>query len=166
MSIHSGGTGNIRHSPRNGFTACSALFPGTSFVDPVIRATRWRRRKLGACIGAPEPHGFAVRNRKALVSRSVASTASRPTFVTIAIRPSWRGGMATANHRITKNGSDFFQGRELDGSISLNGLRKLHSKKFAQRRLVSMRGAPHVCETARRANHIESRQVTTCGEPA
>ena len=29
-SIHSGGTGNIRHSPRNGFTAYSALFPGTT----------------------------------------------------------------------------------------------------------------------------------------
>src|SRR4029077_17408865 len=29
-SIHSGGTGNIRHSPRNGFTAYSALSPGTT----------------------------------------------------------------------------------------------------------------------------------------
>ena len=57
------------------------------FVDPVIRATRWRLRELDACFGAPEPHGFTVRNRKALVSRSAASTASRLTFVTIAIRP-------------------------------------------------------------------------------
>src|SRR3954453_15425769 len=38
-SLHSGGTGNIRHSPRNGFTAYSVLFPGTNCcVDPVIRA--------------------------------------------------------------------------------------------------------------------------------
>ena len=29
-SIHSGGTGNIRHSPRNGFTVSSALSPGTT----------------------------------------------------------------------------------------------------------------------------------------
>jgi hypothetical protein len=28
-SIHSGGTGNIRHSPRSGFNSCSALSPGT-----------------------------------------------------------------------------------------------------------------------------------------
>ena len=46
-SIHSGGTGNTRHSPRNGFTAYSALSSGTTcFVDPVIRATRWRLANL------------------------------------------------------------------------------------------------------------------------
>ena len=46
-SIHSGSTGIIRHPPRNGFTASSALFPGTNcFVDPVIRATRWRLANL------------------------------------------------------------------------------------------------------------------------
>ena len=43
---------------------------------------------------------------RALVARSVASTASRPTFVTIASRPSWQGGMARANHTFLKNGSE------------------------------------------------------------
>ena len=33
-SIHSGGTGNIRHSPRNGFTAYCALSPGTGLFCP------------------------------------------------------------------------------------------------------------------------------------
>jgi hypothetical protein len=33
-SIHSGGTGNIRHSPRNGFTAYIALSPGTGLFCP------------------------------------------------------------------------------------------------------------------------------------
>jgi len=51
-SIHSGSTGNIRHPPRNGFTAYSALFPGTNcFVDPVIRATRWRLANLTPASG-------------------------------------------------------------------------------------------------------------------
>ena len=46
------GTGIIRHSPRNGFTAYSALFPGTTcFVDPVIRATRWRLANLTPASG-------------------------------------------------------------------------------------------------------------------
>ena len=100
-SIHSGGTGIIRHSPRNGFTAYSALFPGTTcFVDPVIRATRWRRRELDACEGAPEPHGFAVRQAARSSVALPASTASRPTFVTIASRPSWQGGMAVSKAQI------------------------------------------------------------------
>ncbi|MBV9981532.1 hypothetical protein [Bradyrhizobium sp.] len=60
--------------------------------------------------------------------------------------------MATANHKISKNRSHFFQGWELDGAISLKGLRKLRSKKFAQRRLVGVCVVPHVRETARRAN--------------
>jgi hypothetical protein len=33
-SIHSGGTGNIRHSPRNGSTAYIALSPGTGLSCP------------------------------------------------------------------------------------------------------------------------------------
>src|SRR6202043_2053320 len=33
-SIHSGGTGNIRHSPRDGVTAYCALSPGTGLFCP------------------------------------------------------------------------------------------------------------------------------------
>ena len=116
-SIHSGSTGIIRHPPRNGFTAYSALSPGTNcFVDPVIRATRWRPRELDACIGAPEPHGFAVRKQARSSVAPPASTASHPTFVTIASRPSWQGRMAQANHIFLKNGSKLFFVRGLDSN--------------------------------------------------
>jgi hypothetical protein len=51
--------------------------------------------KLDASVGASGPHGFAVRIG-ALVTRTAASTASHPAFMTIAKRPSHRDGMARA----------------------------------------------------------------------
>src|SRR6266700_2739723 len=48
-SIHSGGTGNIRHSPRNGFTAYNALSSVTGlfchrrFVDDRTSLPGWAR---------------------------------------------------------------------------------------------------------------------------
>jgi hypothetical protein len=51
--------------PTQWFYGFLRALPGDHrFVDPVIRATRWHPRELDACFGAPEPHGFAVRNRK------------------------------------------------------------------------------------------------------
>jgi len=44
----------------------------------------------------------------ALVSRAVTATASRLTFMTIAIRPSCRGGIPRINHIFLKNGSKYF----------------------------------------------------------
>jgi hypothetical protein len=78
---------------------------------------------------APEPHGFAVRPG-ALVSRAIAATASHLTFMRIAKRPSWRGGMARANHTFPKNGSEIFFHGAMDRPISLKGLRKLDLKKI------------------------------------
>src|SRR4051794_14312996 len=43
--------------------------------------------KLGASIGAPGPHAFAVRERPRSSVAAFASTASHRTFVTIAIAP-------------------------------------------------------------------------------
>ena len=61
-SIHSGGTGKHPAFPTQWFYGFLRALPGDHrFVDPVIRATRWRRRELDACFGAPEPHGFTVR---------------------------------------------------------------------------------------------------------
>src|SRR5580704_15434082 len=48
-SIHSGGTGNIRHSPRNGFTAYIALSPGTGLSCP--RRFVDHPAKLNASVG-------------------------------------------------------------------------------------------------------------------
>jgi hypothetical protein len=47
-----------RHSPRNGFTAYSALSPATGFFATVACGCF---RKLDASIGASGPHDFAVR---------------------------------------------------------------------------------------------------------
>ena len=102
-SIHSGSTGNIRHPPRNGFTVSFALFPGTiGGVDPVSPLVPRLAARLGSARfhqdldadhGAPEPHGFAVRKIARSSVAPFASTASRPAFVTIAIRPSQWDGM-------------------------------------------------------------------------
>ena len=70
--------------------------------------------ELDACFGAPEPHGFAVRKQARSSVTLLTSTASHPTFVTIASRPSWQGGMATAKHIFPKNGSEIFFTRGLD----------------------------------------------------
>jgi hypothetical protein len=50
--------------------------------------------RLDASVGASGPHDFAVRVSAVRLARAAASTVSRPTSVTIAIRPSlgtgWR----------------------------------------------------------------------------
>jgi hypothetical protein len=43
---------------------------GPGFLAPVTCATRLRRRKLSASVGAPGPHGFALRKQAALVCRA------------------------------------------------------------------------------------------------
>ena len=52
-------------------------------------------REVDASVGASGPHGFAVRKTGAFVLAPLASTASRPTFVTMANAPpgeaEWRG---------------------------------------------------------------------------
>jgi hypothetical protein len=50
-----------RHSLRDGFTVSFVLFPGTGLVVPVVRRVL---HDLGASVGAPEPHDFAVRNMR------------------------------------------------------------------------------------------------------
>jgi hypothetical protein len=71
-----------------------------SFVlSPVIGLSCHRRlrkgfRKLDASVEAPGPHDFAVRKITRSSAAQLASTASRPASVTIAIRPlvGWDGG--------------------------------------------------------------------------
>src|SRR6266700_3741854 len=59
-SIHSGGTGNIRHSPRNGFTTYFALSPGTGLFCPRHLAD-FSSAKLDTSVGVSATHGSAVR---------------------------------------------------------------------------------------------------------
>jgi len=174
--IHSGGTGNIRHSPRNGFTGYSALFPGTTALLTPSSRDALASCELDACFGAPEPHSFAVRNRKALVSRSVAATASHLTLLTIAKRPSCGGGIAGAKHKFLKTGNKIFLRGGLDRPSSLKGLGKLNLKISALRRPGRLRVGPDAGETARRANRKkrdrslstphgeEARVRTICGQ--
>jgi hypothetical protein len=72
---HHGHTGNTRHSPRNGFTAYSALSPVTGLV--CHRRQRNRFRRLDASVGASGPHDFAVRKHALSSATPPASTASR-----------------------------------------------------------------------------------------
>ena len=76
-----------RHSPRNGFTAYFVLSPVTTLFDTVacasyrrLDANDWGVRTTR--LGRPRQHHSS--------SAPTASTASRPAFVTIAIRPSCR----------------------------------------------------------------------------
>ena len=51
----------IRHSPRNGFTAYSALSLATGLVCHHRPRDAFASRELDASVGASGPHGFAVR---------------------------------------------------------------------------------------------------------
>jgi hypothetical protein len=64
------GRRNSRHSPRNGFTAYSALSPAIGFVATVPAQCKALSR-VDASIAASGPHGFAVRGRR---SSSTGST--------------------------------------------------------------------------------------------
>ena len=93
-SIHSGSTGNIRHPPRNGLRLIPRSPRGPIALLTPSSARRFGRRcELDACKGAPEPHGFDVRETARSSVAPFASTTARPAFVTIAIRPSQWDGM-------------------------------------------------------------------------
>ena len=79
-------TGITRHSPRDGFTAYNV-------ISPVIGLYCHRRlrnyfRKLDASVEASGPHDFAVRIRAVRQRHVSVHRILRPTFVTIAKRPS------------------------------------------------------------------------------
>src|SRR6266702_1159480 len=106
-SIHSGGTGNIRHSPRNGFNGFLRALPGDEFLLPPsphglhgIPHPGWAEcasarldTNNGCQDHTPSPSATLSLVSRALLDRSrltrpaiscahdiVASTASRPTF--------------------------------------------------------------------------------------
>src|SRR5256885_2667147 len=67
-------------------TVSFVLFPVTGLV--CHRRQRKYFRRLDASVGASEPHDFAVHLTCCSSAAPSASIASRPAFVTIAIRPS------------------------------------------------------------------------------
>jgi len=80
--------------PAQWFYGLYVISPGTGLFCPRHFRRNCALRKLSASVGAPGPHDFAVRFRRARLASPSASTATRLTSVTIAKRPSWRGGMA------------------------------------------------------------------------
>ena len=79
---HTGAAENIRHSLRNGFTAYNALSPVSLALLPPQTPTSVR-----------QDHTSLPYASMPFVKGTSASTAPRPTFVTIMIRPSGRDGM-------------------------------------------------------------------------
>ncbi len=77
---HTGEAEAVRHPLRNGFTAYFALSSGTGLSCPRHQRDAKHHRQLDASVGAPGPHGFAVRKTCRSSFGTPASTASRLTF--------------------------------------------------------------------------------------
>jgi hypothetical protein len=106
-------SGGIRHPLRDGFTAYAALSPVIGLV--CHRRRRSPLRQLDASVEASGPHGFAVRSNVVRPARlpiahevqpalrhpwradALASTTSRPAFVTTRDRPSCRNETAAVS---------------------------------------------------------------------
>ncbi len=84
---HHGHTGNTRHSPRNGFTAYSALSPGTGLSCPRRRQSCLRR--LDTSVGASGPHDFAVRFPRSSSCRAVSVHRIPPRVRDVRNAPLW-----------------------------------------------------------------------------
>jgi hypothetical protein len=69
---------------------CAMVPRGPGFLAPVACKTRKRLCGLSASVGAPGPHDFAVRDRVIRLMTRRVHRVPRPTFVTIAKRPSYR----------------------------------------------------------------------------
>jgi len=141
-SIHSGGTGNNRHSPRNGWNGFLRALPGDEFLFATIAARiEWfhvpgwvdkTSARLSISNGCQDhtTSPYATMPLVLRVCRSLtgepalrprfardaaASTASHPNVRDDREAPLFgRGGMARANHIFLKNRSDLFFARGLD----------------------------------------------------
>jgi hypothetical protein len=91
-------SGNTPAFPAQWFYGLLRALPGDRAFLPPSPAGSFASRELDASVGAPGPHGFAV--RAACARRLRAARPPHPTarFVTIASRPSHRVRHATLNH--------------------------------------------------------------------
>jgi hypothetical protein len=119
---HTGTAGALRHSPRNGFTAYAALSPETN----------------SSCLRHRRIDGVRLTRAKARpaipisAAGAAASTAFRPTSVTIAIRPSWRAGTGGVVGLIWGWREEvYFCRQDWTGQITLIGLEKFVSPRIA-----------------------------------
>ena len=156
MNFHSGGTGNIRHSPRNGWNGCSVISPGNrAFLPPSSAGLLKRPRKLDTSVGVSGSRGLTVRPGRARRTRRCGHRIPPPTFVTIAKRPLWRRDRRSKTHiSFPKNGREIFLRGELGRLSRLKYLGKLICRRCGLRALDRVVVAQHVRETARRANQV------------
>jgi hypothetical protein len=124
---HHGHTGITRHSPRNGFNSLYRALPGDrAFLPPSPREVT--SAKLDTSVGASGPHDFAVRRKqRPRQKRRLASTASRPAFVTIASRPCVGRDVARYTSDLHFGKTEIFFRKRLDkrpNAKSQNGARR------------------------------------------
>jgi hypothetical protein len=115
----------IRHSLRDGFNGFLRTLPGVhDLLVTVVREIT--TRGLSASQGAPGPYDFFVRNEVIRPRKACALTPSRPSHpvsrvVTIAIRPSGRGGMHELKHISEKQKTKIFSRQDWTVESALNG---------------------------------------------
>ena len=78
--------------PAQWFYGLYVISPGTGLFCPRHLRGNCFLRKLSASVGAPGPHDFAVRFKRARLASPSASTAARLSSVTFAKRPSDEAG--------------------------------------------------------------------------
>ena len=114
----------IRHSLRDGFTVCFVLSPVTGLF--CHRRLRNCFRQLDASVGASGPHDFAVRLGVTRQRHRRVHRIPHPTFVTIAKRPSYRGGTAeTSGGDLADGTSKIFFEEGLDDPNQLESLQQI-----------------------------------------
>jgi len=153
-SIHSGGTGYIRHSPRNGFNAYFVLSPVTGLF--CHRRSQDNPATLTPASGRQD-HTTSPSASSAFVSHAISvHRIPLPTSVTIAIRPSCGGGTAGRKHNFCFSESEIFRRGELTTQIGLNPLGKLDFRRSefqaCEPLAGSISGKIMICLIARRAN--------------
>ncbi|WP_407154641.1 hypothetical protein [Bradyrhizobium sp. STM 3557] len=105
------------------------ISPGTGVLAPVSRQ-RARRVALGISIGMPGPHDFAVRivlfvRMTIHAAATCAHRIPHSTSVTIAMRPSHRGGTGMDIHDFRKNEREILRAKGRMIGIALKAKPKL-----------------------------------------
>ena len=96
-------------------TVSFVLSPAIGLFVAVTGAMRKHRRQFDASVEASRPHDFAVRVSCARLAHARVHRIPRPTFVTIAKRPSFRGRDARIDKAVsTCSRSKLFLQRGLD----------------------------------------------------
>jgi hypothetical protein len=85
-------------------TVYLVLSPAIGLFVTVVSAMRKHCRQLDISVEISGPYDFAVRPARVRLCTPKASTASRPAFVTIASRPSDRGGTGESIKLFLPNG--------------------------------------------------------------